>query len=112
MVEQGDIIRLDFNPQSGHEQAGYRPALVVSNNFFNNKTNLIIVCPITNTNKNFPLHVKLDGRNKTTGVILCEHIKSLDISSRNYKFIEKLPKDILEYVINIVFTEITIKDHL
>jgi mRNA interferase MazF len=51
MVKQGDIIKLDFNPQAGHEQAGYRPAVVISNNFFNNKTNLTIVCPITNTKK-------------------------------------------------------------
>lgn len=110
MVKQGDIIKINFNPQAGHEQAGYRPAVVVSNNFFNKKTNLIFVCPITNTVSDFPLHVKLDERTITTGVILCEHLKALDINKRTYKIIESLPKDILEQVIDIIFAEIEIED--
>lgn len=72
MVKQGSIIKINFNPQSDHEQAGYRPGLVVSNDFFNQKTNMTIVCPITNTNSKFPLHIPLDRRTQTTGVILCE----------------------------------------
>lgn len=106
MVKQGDIIKLNFDPQSGHEQAGYRPAVVISNNFFNKKTNLAIVCPITNTNNRFPLHVPLDDRTETTGVVLCEHMKALDIEKRQYKIIERLPKDLLEDIVNIVFSEI------
>lgn len=108
MVSQGDIVMLDFNPQTGHEQAGYRPALVVSNNFFNNKTNMTIVCPITNTNNEFPIHIKLDKRTATTGFILCEHVKSLDINQRHYKIIEKAPDDILQKVIDVLFAEIEI----
>ncbi len=106
MVKQGDIIKLDFNPQSGHEQAGYRPALVVSNDFFNAKTNLTIVCPITNTKKPFPLHVLLDDRTETTGVILCEQIKALDLAARSFRVVERVPDDLLEEVIAIVFSEI------
>lgn len=106
MVNQGDIIKINFNPQKGHEQAGYRPVVIISNNFFNLKTNLTIVCPITNTTNKFPLHIPLDSRTKTTGVILCEHIKSLDLNSKPYTFIEQLPKDILSNVINVVFAEI------
>lgn len=106
MVRQGTIIRINFNPQAGHEQAGYRPAVVISNNIFNQKTNLSIVCPITNTNNYFPLHIPLDKRTKTTGVILCEHIKSLDLNSRTYQEIEMLPKDILDKVIDVVYAEI------
>lgn len=106
MVNQGDIIKLNLNPQAGHEQAGYRPALVVSNKIFNEKTNMVIVCPITNTNNLFPLHIPLDERTETTGVVLCEHIKALDIKARTYKVIEKAPKDILSKVIDIVFSEI------
>jgi len=109
MVKQGDIIKINFNPQSGHEQAGSRPAVVISNTFFNEKAKLAIVCPISNTDKNFPLHVRLDERTKTTGVVLCDHIKSLDINSRVYKFIEVMPKDILENVINRVFAEIELQ---
>ena len=106
MVKQGDIIKINFNPQAGHEQADYRPVIVVSNDFFNKKTNLTIVCPVTNTISDFPLHVKLDERTTTTGAILCEHLKALDINKRTYKIIEPLPKDILEQVIDIIFAEI------
>lgn len=106
MVKQGTIIKINFNPQAGHEQAGYRPAVVISNNTFNQKTNLSIVCPITNTNNQFALHVSLDDRTKTTGVILCEHIKALDLKSRTFQEVEILPNDILEKVIEIVHAEI------
>jgi len=100
--EQGDIVFLEFDPQAGHEQRGKRPALVVSNNTYNKFTNLAMVCPITNTDRNFPLHVKLDERTKTTGVIMCEQIKALDIYARNVSFCEKVPRDILEEVIDII----------
>lgn len=110
MVKQGSIIKINFNPQSGHEQAGYRPGLVVSNDFFNQKTSMTIVCPITNTNNKFPLHVPLDGRTKTTGVVLCEQLKALDVEARGYRFVEMVPGDILENVIDIVFSEIEILD--
>ena len=106
MVKQGTIIKINFNPQTGHEQAGYRPAVVVSNDFFNQKARSSIVCPITNTNNHFPLHIPLDNRTKTTGVILCEHIKALDLNSRTYQVIEELPNDILQNVIDIVYAEI------
>lgn len=101
MVKQGDIIKVNFNPQ-----AGYRPAVVISNNFFYEKTKLAILCPITNTNNHFPLHISLDSRTKTTGVVLCEHVRTLDLEARTYNFIEKIPNDILENIINIVFAEI------
>ncbi len=106
MVKQGDIIFLNFNPQAGHEQAGYRPALVISNNVFNKRTGLAILCPITSKAKKYPLRVELDSSTKTKGFILCEHIKSLDIEARGYKVVEQVSKKILEEVINIVFAEI------
>ena len=100
--EQGDIIFLEFDPQAGHEQKGRRPAFVVSNNTFNQLTKIAIVCPITNTNRGFPLHVTLDERTKTNGVVMCEQAKSLDVTARNASFIEKAPKDILEEVVDIL----------
>ena len=108
MVKQGDIIKVNFNPQRGHEQAGYPPALVVSNNTFNAKTHLAIVCPITNTNNQFPLHVPLDGRTVTKGVVLCEHVRTLDLNARPSNFIEQLPDDLLEQVISIINAEFEI----
>ena len=62
---------------------------------FNKKTNLTIVCLITNTNNSFPLHIPLDNRVKTIGVILCEHIKALDLNSRKYQVVENLPEEVL-----------------
>ena len=100
--EQGDIILLQFDPQAGHEQKGRRPALVVSNTTFNQFTKIAIVCPITNTNRAFPLHVPLDERTKTTGVIMCEQVKSLDISARKATFLERASEDILEEVVDIL----------
>ena len=108
MVKQGDIIKVSFDPNSGHEQAGYRPALVVSNNEFNKRTKLAIVCPITNTDNSFPLHVPLDTRTSTTGVILCEHVRTLDLQSRKSRFVEKVPDDILKLVTDIISAEIEI----
>ena len=100
--EQGDIVNLDFNPQAGHEQRGNRPALVVSNNTFNRCTHIAVVCPITNTDREFPLHIPLDDKTSTTGVIMCEQAKSLDITARNAVFKEKAPSDILEEVIDVI----------
>ena len=94
--KQGDIVFLDFSPQSGHEQAGKRPGVVISNEQFFIRTKLAVVCPITNTNNRFPLHIPLDERTSTTGVILTEHMKCLDVVSRNIRFVEKLPEDLLE----------------
>ena len=102
MVEQGTIIKVNFDPKVGHERAGFRPAVVVSNNIFNEKTNLTIVCPITNTNNDFPLHIALDNRTKTTGFILCEHIKALDLRNRKYKYVEELPYDLKTKLINTI----------
>ena len=95
LARQGDIITMDFSPNSGHEQAGRRPAIVISNDFFNKVTNLALVCPITNTIRPFPLHVPLDERTITTGNILCEQVKSLDLTARNASFKESAPSDIV-----------------
>lgn len=93
---------MDFTPQAGHEQTGRRPALVVSGNAFHRYTAMAIVCPITNTVRDFPLHVPLDGRTKTTGNILCEQLKSLDYTARNAAFRERCPQDILDAVLERV----------
>lgn len=99
--EQGDIILIDFNPQAGHEQKGERPAYVISSYIFNQFTKMAIVCPITNTDRGFPLHVPLDDGTKTTGVIMCEQAKSLDIIARGGSFVEKSPQNILDEVLDI-----------
>lgn len=104
--QQGDIILLEFDPQVGHEQRGRRPAFVVSNQTFNHFTNLAIVCPITNSERRFPLHVSLDERTKTSGAIMCEQAKSLDLRARNACFLEEAPQDIIAEVIDILIASI------
>ena len=108
MVKRGDIIKISFDPQKGHEQAGYRPALVVSSDYFNSITGFVIVCPITNTDNKFPLHIPLDDRTITTGVIMCEHLRSLDLNARPYKITENVPNDIMEKVQNYIAAIINI----
>ena len=100
--EQGDIVTLEFDPQVGHEQKGRRPAMVVSNKTFNEFTGMALVCPITNTKRGCPLHVSLDERTATTGVIMCEQVKSLDISARNVIYKEKAPIEMVEEVLDIL----------
>lgn len=90
MPEQGDVVFLDFNPTKGHEQKGFRPAIVISTNVFNQNTKMVIVCPITSNNKEFPTHYKLEDTKNVQGSVLCEHIRSIDYEIRNLKFVEKL----------------------
>ena len=110
-ARQGDIIWIDLDPQSGHEQKGRRPALVVSNNTFNNFTKTgAMICPITNTDKGFKIQIRLDDSTKTSGVIMCDQAKILDIGNRNAEFIEKAPEDILVEAVDIVSGIVEIED--
>jgi mRNA interferase MazF len=99
---QGDLVALDFDPQSGHEQKGRRPALVVSKSAFNKATGLAICCPITNTDRGIPFHVPISGRTSLTGFVMCEQVKSLDFRSRKMKLIEPAPPDLLDDVLAII----------
>ena len=88
--KQGDIVFLDFNPTKGHEQAGMRPAVVISTNTFNQNTKMVMLCPITSNNKEFPTHYQLEDTKRVHGSVLCEHIRSIDYEMRNLKFVERL----------------------
>ena len=100
--QAGDFVRLTFDPQSGYEQRGRRPALVVSNTLFNARTQLAMVCPITNTFRNVPFHVKIPSDSSLTGYIMVEQIKSVDYVSRQVQFLEKAPNRILDEVLSIL----------
>jgi len=100
--KQGDIIVIDFDPQAGHEQKGRRPCLIVSNHQFHIRTNLAMVCPITNTISNFPTHILLDNRTKTTGEIMCEQAKCLDIIARNASYKESITEDLLDEAVDLI----------
>ncbi len=96
--KQGDIVFLDFNLTKGREQRGYRPAIVISNNVFNKYTKMVIVCPITSNEKEFPTHYVLKDTKKLKGSVLCEHIRSIDYEIRSLKYVEKASKDDFENI--------------
>ncbi len=100
--EKGDFVIVSFDPQSGHEQKGRRPALVISNKLFNKATGLTILCPITNTDGNIPFHVALTDESSLSGFIMVEQVKSIDYKSRKIQRIEKAPKGIMNEVLNIL----------
>ena len=99
---KGDFIALTFDPQSGHEQHGRRPALVVSNDLFNKHTGLCIVCPITGTNRDFPFHVSIPQGHSVTGVVMVEQVKSIDFSARGVKRIGSAPEAVLDEVLSVL----------
>lgn len=100
--EKGDFIVATFDPQSGHEQKGRRPALVISNSLFNKATGLTIVCPITNTNRNIPFHIEVSEKSSLTGFIMVEQVKSIDYISRRVKFLEKADDEMLNEVLSVL----------
>ncbi|MFZ1730272.1 MAG: type II toxin-antitoxin system PemK/MazF family toxin [Bacteroidota bacterium] len=100
--KQGDFIALSFDPQSGHEQSGRRPAFVVSKTLFNQATGLAIVCPLTNTDRGYPFHVAVSEGLRVTGFIMAEQIRSVDFRSRHAALIEAGATDLLEQVIGII----------
>ena len=101
---QGDIIVMDFDPQKGLEQRGRRPALVISNNIYNRHCKLAMVCPITNTDKAHAFHIRLDDRTQTTGVVLCDQVRAMDVCARNAIFIEYISDDLLDKVAELVWS--------
>ena len=83
--DRGDVVWLNFDPQSGREQAGHRPALVLSPASYNGRIGLMIVCPITSKIKGYPFEVSMLGNPDVAGVVLADHVKSVDWKSRRAK---------------------------
>ena len=96
--DAGDIVWLDFDPQAGREQAGRRPAVVLSPQYFNQKTGVAFFCPITSKIKGYRFHVLLPGGLPVHGSVLCEHLRSLDWQARNVVPMGKMPDPILKEV--------------
>ena len=99
---KGELIALTFDPQSGHEQRGRRPALVVSNDLFNKHTGLCIACPITNTQRDYPFHVEIPAATGVTGFVMVEQVKSIDFKSRKARRIGKASPELLGEVLSIL----------
>jgi mRNA interferase MazF len=94
--ERGDIVWLQFDPQAGHEQAGKRPALVISPSSYNGRVGLALLCPITSQEKGYPFEVVLPAGLKVRGVVLADQIKSLDWQIRRAERVESVPRDVLD----------------
>lgn len=99
---RGDIVWLSFDPQAGHEQAGRRPAFVVSPEAYNRKTGLFLACPITSKIKGYPFEVALPEDLEVGGVILADQIKSLDWKARRAKFAAKTDERMIDEVSALV----------
>ena len=99
---KGDFIAVTFDPQSGHEQKGRRPALVVSNDLFNRHTGLAMVCPITNTRRDHPFHVPIPGEANLTGVVMVEQLKSIDFVARDARKISSASPGVLDEVLSLL----------
>jgi mRNA interferase MazF len=97
--DRGDLVWLAFDPQAGHEQAGHRPAVVLSPRTYNQKSSLALFCPVTTRTKGYPFEVVLPHGLPIEGAVLCDQIKSLDWKARRSRLAVKLPDLILEDVL-------------
>jgi mRNA interferase MazF len=94
----GDLVWLTFDPQSGHEQRGRRPALILSPRAYNSKARLAIACPVTSQVKGYPFEVPISTAGNISGVVLADHVKNLDWEARRVKFEAKAPADVVTEV--------------
>ena len=98
--ERGDLVWLTFDPQAGREQAGRRPALVLSPGVYNAKTGLSLMCPITSHEKGYPFEVPLPAELPVKGSVLVDHLKSVDWKHRKAAFIGRVRPETLTAVLN------------
>jgi mRNA interferase MazF len=91
---RGEFIWLNFDPQSGYEQMGKRPALVVSHTEFNLQRGFILVCPVSNTKRKKPFHINIPEGLAVTGVLMADQLRSLDYRSRGAELIATCPNDL------------------
>ena len=99
--EQGDIITIDLDPRMGHEQQGFRPVIVLSNDIVSKYSNVIIAAPISTTQRRLPLYQSLPDNIKTKGIVLLDQLITLDYKARSAKYIEKVSVEFLNHLLNI-----------
>ena len=100
--ERGDFVWVNFSPQVGHEQAGKRPAIVLTESGYNAKTGLMIACPITRQAKGYPFEVEISKGFPVSGVALADHVKNIDWRGRNAEFAGKADNKLLVKIINVL----------
>lgn len=102
--KRGDVVNIDLSPQVGHEQAGHRPALVMSADVYNDRIGLAIVCPITNQKKGYPFEVDIPAGVGVTGVVMADQAKSVDWQGRGATFRCRMPDIVVDKVLNRVIS--------
>ena len=98
---QGDIIKINLNPKQGHEQKGFRPYICLSNKIISDIASIAVFAPISNTKRDYPLYIKLQGT-KTTGSVLLDQVVTIDYNARNFKFIETVPTNVINELLSKV----------
>lgn len=101
---RGDVIWINLDPQRGHEQAGHRPALVLSPETYNRKTGLAILCPITSHQKGYPFEVAIPPGLKIAGAVLVDHVKNMDWKARRAKLATTVPGKVIREVLAKLYT--------
>lgn len=102
--KRGDVVWISFNPQAGHEQAGHRPALVLSPQSYNRKVGLVILCPLTNQVKGYPFEVRIPEGLKASGAVLSDQLKSMDWRARKASLLCRVPEGTVRDVLSKVGT--------
>ncbi|HUF11062.1 MAG TPA: type II toxin-antitoxin system PemK/MazF family toxin [Rhodothermales bacterium] len=99
---KGDVVSLFFDSTSGSEQRGWRPALVISNDLFNERTGISIVCPITRSDRGYPFHVSLDQVDGIEGLVMVDQIRSVDFKARRARRVAVVPRSLIDEVLAIL----------
>ena len=97
--ERGDIIKLELNPRTGSEQAGYRPAIIISPLTYNQISKIVLICPITSQKKGWPFEVELPAQSQTYGVVLVDQLRAVDCIARKAVFVEKAPSELIDEIL-------------
>jgi mRNA interferase MazF len=100
--DRGDLVKMSFSPQRGHEQAGWRPALVVSPRIYNAASSLALFCPITSHAKGYPFEVALPGDGPIAGVVLADQLRSLDWRARRARVVAAAPRHVVDEVLALL----------
>jgi len=98
LPDRGSIVWMEFTPQAGHEQAGRRPAIVLTTLSYHERSSLAIVCPITSAEHGWPMEVKLPDGLPVSGVVLADQIRSVDREARHLKIIGMAPQEVLDAI--------------
>jgi mRNA interferase MazF len=107
---QGDIIKINLDPKKGHEQAGYRPYICLSNKIISDYANIAIFAPISSTKRKYPLYITLQ-KTKTTGCVLLDQLVTIDYNVRDFRYIETIPDALLKHLLSVAMMVFQHNDH-